>query len=397
MRPPHAPLGVLPLGLELGLGKTHKEDTGNIRILFAYQLILSCGWRTFGDCIPNETFGLPLLIHTGLARRLPRAPASADLFRVPIGANDPLEGYKDLFWKGDEVAWNNLLRHYLLCLMQAILRTLEHGPDNQVTAETLPVGMINEHLNPEVRKVFDAVGARFFSDPELALLPVLLAGRSSRMSRNEFLSLMWPVHFRVFTLVCTTLQPEQPIPAIDAYFRESDERPLRLKESFAALNAMDGTHVDSADIVEVMTSKLVSAIEQTTFIQGNSSTRREISLWMLIRSTDVIFFLPDKDMRAEPMMPIHARQARPKSLVEVKRRSSGGRCGKPKGKGHNERAVDSGHDALSCESAIRRNQPVQGVPGRGANNGAGNGSSPIVVSNRRPPTSPGSDTVRESL
>jgi hypothetical protein len=31
--------------------------------------------------------------------------------------NDPLEGFKDLFWKGDVIVWKNLLRHYLLCFM----------------------------------------------------------------------------------------------------------------------------------------------------------------------------------------------------------------------------------------------------------------------------------------
>src|SRR5271163_1763191 len=115
-------------------------------------------------------------------------------FASPSELNDPLEGYKDLFWKGDEIAWRNLLRHYLLCLMQLILRTLEHGPDYQVTSGTLPVGMIDEDLQPEVRKVFDALCARFFADPELALLPTLLAERNSRVSRNELLSLLWSIH-----------------------------------------------------------------------------------------------------------------------------------------------------------------------------------------------------------
>jgi hypothetical protein len=99
-------------------------------------------------------------------------------FASPSELNDPLEGYKDLSWKGDEIAWRNLLRHYLLCLMQAMLRTLEHGPDYQVTSETLPVRMIDEDLQTEVRKVFDSLCERFFGDLELAPLPSLLAHRS---------------------------------------------------------------------------------------------------------------------------------------------------------------------------------------------------------------------------
>jgi hypothetical protein len=26
--------------------------------------------------------------------------------------NDPVEGYKDLLWHGDRIAWQNLLKHY---------------------------------------------------------------------------------------------------------------------------------------------------------------------------------------------------------------------------------------------------------------------------------------------
>ena len=33
--------------------------------------------------------------------------------------NDPMEGYKDVFWSGDLIVWRNLLRHYLLCLLRS--------------------------------------------------------------------------------------------------------------------------------------------------------------------------------------------------------------------------------------------------------------------------------------
>lgn len=39
----------------------------------------------------------------------------------PRHFNDPLEGYQDVFWEGDEVLWENLLRHYLLNLQQAAI------------------------------------------------------------------------------------------------------------------------------------------------------------------------------------------------------------------------------------------------------------------------------------
>ncbi len=36
-------------------------------------------------------------------------------FASPSELNDPMEGYRDIFWKGDEIIWKNFFRHYLLC------------------------------------------------------------------------------------------------------------------------------------------------------------------------------------------------------------------------------------------------------------------------------------------
>lgn len=207
-------------------------------------------------------------------------------FASPLELNDPLEGYKNLLWKGDAIVWKNFLRHYILCLMQAILRTLEHGVEYQVVEETLPVDMIDDDLHPEVRKVYETICDRIFADTELIPLPTLLENRKAPISRNELLSLLWPVHFRIFPFVCTALQPEQPIHAIDAYFRQRGERPLRLKESFAALNAVEERHANSADIEETMTQRLVSAIEQTIFIREyNGADKQHGPAWNVIGST----------------------------------------------------------------------------------------------------------------
>jgi hypothetical protein len=37
-------------------------------------------------------------------------------FASPDSLNDPMEGFRDIFWQGDVIVWQNLFRHYLLCL-----------------------------------------------------------------------------------------------------------------------------------------------------------------------------------------------------------------------------------------------------------------------------------------
>jgi hypothetical protein len=44
-------------------------------------------------------------------------------FAAPEKLNDPMEGYRDVFWSGDPIVWRNLIRHYLLCLTQIYSET----------------------------------------------------------------------------------------------------------------------------------------------------------------------------------------------------------------------------------------------------------------------------------
>jgi len=55
--------------------------------------------------------------------------AKQEIYFCPPGElNDPMEGYKDVFWLGDRIVWCNLLRHYMLCLLQTASLCLPLGP-----------------------------------------------------------------------------------------------------------------------------------------------------------------------------------------------------------------------------------------------------------------------------
>jgi hypothetical protein len=207
-------------------------------------------------------------------------------FAPPKQLNDPLEGYKDLFWKGDVVVWKNFLRHYILCLMQGVLPTLENGEKYELSEQTLPVRMIADDPHPALRSRFDAMCETMFKDTELAPLPDLLEQRLSPIRRNELLSVLWLIHFRLFNIVCVTLQPEAPIHQLDAFFRERGDKPLRLRESFAALNSADERYPDRPDIVQRMTAESISVIDQTTFIRDfNGTSKQHGPAWNTMTST----------------------------------------------------------------------------------------------------------------
>src|ERR1700722_12984370 len=65
---------------------------------------------------------------------------------APHELNDPMEGYKDVTWRGDVVLWENLLRHYVLSLLRCAMWCLLTREDAfeeprilaTVTADDLP-------------------------------------------------------------------------------------------------------------------------------------------------------------------------------------------------------------------------------------------------------------------
>jgi hypothetical protein len=50
-------------------------------------------------------------------------------FAPPEDLNDPMEGFRNLFWSGDKIVWKNLFKHYLLCLEHVSLLLILNGEE----------------------------------------------------------------------------------------------------------------------------------------------------------------------------------------------------------------------------------------------------------------------------
>ncbi len=50
-------------------------------------------------------------------------------FASPHELNDPMEGFKDLFWSGDQIVWENLIRHYIRYLIYVTSIVVLMGED----------------------------------------------------------------------------------------------------------------------------------------------------------------------------------------------------------------------------------------------------------------------------
>lgn len=116
-------------------------------------------------------------------------------FSTPEQLNDPLEGYKDLFWRGDEIVWRNLFRHYLMCLLRAYVVTKISGQDYRLTLERDdPVVARFALPTPQIKDIHNRICARFFGLYGINEIPVLLGRCRYEFGRDALEFVLRAVH-----------------------------------------------------------------------------------------------------------------------------------------------------------------------------------------------------------
>lgn len=107
--------------------------------------------------------------------------------------NDPMEGFSDIVWLGDCVVWENLFRHYLLCMeRQVTMATLYKPEDSEkffknnfsiyISEMNLPTDLYRQH--------FDVIKERFFSYDPVAALIEYLGHRKLPIRKNQLSAIL---------------------------------------------------------------------------------------------------------------------------------------------------------------------------------------------------------------
>jgi hypothetical protein len=100
-------------------------------------------------------------------------------FAKPENLNDPMEGFRDVFWKGDEIVWRNLLRHYLLCLDRAFALLVVCREDRPFGWNEIPVfNRGDTSATPQHKARQEEIVEAFFNEDAVKSLILALAARS---------------------------------------------------------------------------------------------------------------------------------------------------------------------------------------------------------------------------
>jgi hypothetical protein len=109
--------------------------------------------------------------------------------------NDPMEGFKDLFWLGDEVVWRNFLKHYVLCLLETAYYCFIIDDQFDIDIVRNIVFSVPQEL-PEapIREVYQRVSVEFLAEPAVKTFLSLMAARTTPVRRSELTGYLRALH-----------------------------------------------------------------------------------------------------------------------------------------------------------------------------------------------------------
>ncbi|MBK24513.1 MAG: DUF2971 domain-containing protein [Halobacteriovorax sp.] len=122
-------------------------------------------------------------------------------FSDPKDLNDPLEGFRDIYWQGDQTLWKNLFKNYLLCLQDLYLMIRIGGEDHLVTDESIHVFSTFDRLptpiyQDKIKSIFDD----FFSNEKIITLIEGISQRDS-IRRTELIFYLESIHLYCLQLI----------------------------------------------------------------------------------------------------------------------------------------------------------------------------------------------------
>lgn len=116
-------------------------------------------------------------------------------FAHPDQLNDPMEGFRDIYWSGDVTIWKSFFRHYLLCLERMCSLLMVAGEDYPLSERDMPIwGGENDFPTEQYKKLFRNISKSFFRIKNVNLLITQIASRSTPVRRDELLFYFTCIH-----------------------------------------------------------------------------------------------------------------------------------------------------------------------------------------------------------
>ncbi|MBB1345189.1 DUF2971 domain-containing protein [Pseudoalteromonas sp. SG45-2] len=145
-------------------------------------------------------------------------------FAEPELLNDPMEGFRDMYWKGDFIVWRNLFQHYLLCLERLCSLLLISGEDHPISKADIPVFSSEDDFpTPIYKELFSSITNKFFDNKSLDKLILSISKRTTPVRRDELFFYFRNTHSYALEVIYSEYEKNGLIPKRDWINSEADK------------------------------------------------------------------------------------------------------------------------------------------------------------------------------
>jgi hypothetical protein len=115
-----------------------------------------------------------------------------------------MEGYKDIYWSGDRIVWQNLFRHYLLCFLLATTVRSVAGEIQPAELKTFVLNTPDTLPDAPVREIYRRICEQFLAEIKVQNLIESLGDHRS-VRREELMHHLCIFHGLAIKLLVTEL------------------------------------------------------------------------------------------------------------------------------------------------------------------------------------------------
>lgn len=134
-------------------------------------------------------------------------------FSPPEYLNDPMEGLRKVYWRGDQITWRNLLRHYVACLQNRVFEALLIEDSKPLNPSTISVFFtLDKAPTPQARSLCEASIAAVEAGELHAALLSLLVSADRDVSFSELQQHLRIVHTDWVQIVYDVFAEHELIP-----------------------------------------------------------------------------------------------------------------------------------------------------------------------------------------
>lgn len=116
-------------------------------------------------------------------------------FAPPEYLNDPMEGLRQVYWRGDRITWRNLMRHYIICLHNRCIEAFLTKDTERLSPKTISVFQsLDNFPTPKARSLCEACIASVEASETHSVMLDILASSGRDVSFLELRQLFRVVH-----------------------------------------------------------------------------------------------------------------------------------------------------------------------------------------------------------